>query len=64
MKEREIKRIGNDCVIHIKKILTKFNDTYIVIVLDYYNGWTNSDVNYEYYEFKTEEDATKFYNED
>ena len=64
MEEREYTRMGNDCLIYIKKILTKFNDTYIVIVLDYYHGWTDSDISYEQYEFKTKEKAIEFYNEE
>lgn len=31
MEEREYKKIGNDCIINIKKILTKFNSKYIII---------------------------------
>lgn len=64
MEEREYTRIGNDCVFHCKKILTKFNDQYIVIKMDYISGWINSDVMYEELGFNNEESARKYFNED
>ena len=64
MEEREYTKLGNDCLIYIKKILTKFDDKYIVIVMDYYRGWSDSDISYDQWEFKTEEEAIKFYNEE
>ena len=61
---REYEREGNDCIIRVKKILTKFDDKYIVIVMIKYIGWNDSDIGYKENEFKNEKKAIEFYKRD
>ena len=62
--QREYKREGNDCIVRVRKILTKFCDKYIVIVMTKYIGWNDSDIDYEENEFESEEKAIEFYKSD
>ena len=62
--QREYEREGNDCIIRVKKILTKFCDKYIVIAIDKYIGWNGSDIGYEEWEFEDEKKAIECYKRD
>ena len=63
IEEREYEMWGNDCIIRTKKILTKFSDKYIVIIMTKYVGWGNWDIGYEEREFDNEKKAIEFYKE-
>lgn len=63
MEEREYKKIGNDCIINIKKILTKFNNKYIIIKIRFYSNWRENDNIYEKTEFDNENKAKKYFYE-
>lgn len=63
MEEREYKKIGNDCIINIKKILTKFNSKYIIIKIKFYSNWRENDNIYEKTEFDNEHKAKKYFYE-
>lgn len=63
MEEREYKKNGNDCIINIKKILTKFNNKYIIIKIRFYSNWRENDNIYEKTEFDNENKAKKYFYE-
>lgn len=63
MEEREYKNFGNDCIINIKKILTKFNSKYIIIKIKFYSNWKGNNNFYEKTEFDDENKAKKYFYE-